>query len=70
MSGYIELGYTVVLATLATYSVSVIVREKAARRRLSASAGLGAEPATVSQVAGDAPSDADSVADDDRGVLT
>jgi hypothetical protein len=65
VSGYIEAGYTIVLATLATYSISVLVREKAARRRLSVSAALGAEPATVSPVAGDAPSDAPA----DEGVL-
>lgn len=34
MSGYVEAGYAVVLATLAAYSASVLAREKSARRRL------------------------------------
>ncbi|MGO9195768.1 MAG: hypothetical protein ACLQK4_01400 [Acidimicrobiales bacterium] len=34
MSAYVEAGYTIVLCTLAAYSASVIVRERAARRRL------------------------------------
>lgn len=39
MSGYIEAGYVVVLATLGTYSASMVVRERAARRRLGPGAG-------------------------------
>lgn len=34
MSGYVEAGYTVILFTLGSYSVSLVVRERAARRRL------------------------------------
>lgn len=34
MSGYVEAGYTVVLVSLGTYAVSLVVRERAARRRL------------------------------------
>ena len=34
MSGYVEAGYVIVLSTLFLYAVSVVVRERAARRRL------------------------------------
>ncbi|MDA8038207.1 MAG: hypothetical protein M0Z69_03415 [Actinomycetota bacterium] len=36
MSGYVEAGYSVVLVALGGYSISVVVRERAARRRLPA----------------------------------
>ena len=33
MNGYVEAGYVVILGTLGTYSVSLVARERAARRR-------------------------------------
>jgi hypothetical protein len=34
MSGYVQVGYVVGLGTLAVYAVSLVTRERAARRRL------------------------------------
>jgi hypothetical protein len=34
VSGYIEAGYVVALGSLATYAVSLVTRERAARHRL------------------------------------
>jgi len=34
MSGYVEAGYVVVLGTLGTYGITLMVRERAARRRV------------------------------------
>ena len=34
MNGYVEAGYVVGLGTLAGYAVSLVVRERAARRRV------------------------------------
>jgi hypothetical protein len=34
VSGYIEAGYVVALGSLATYAISLVTRERAARRRL------------------------------------
>jgi hypothetical protein len=36
MSGYVEVGYVVVLGSIAGYAVSLVSRERAARRRLAA----------------------------------
>ncbi|MGD0983986.1 MAG: hypothetical protein ABSA65_09235 [Acidimicrobiales bacterium] len=36
MNGYVEAGYVVVLGTLSTYGVTLVARERAARRRLGA----------------------------------
>jgi hypothetical protein len=33
MSGYVEAGYIVCLGSLGTYAISLVVRERAARRR-------------------------------------
>jgi hypothetical protein len=35
MSGYVEAGYLIVLGSLSSYAVSLVARERAARRRLS-----------------------------------
>lgn len=35
MSGYVEAGYSVVLVTLAGYTISLVRRERAVRRRLA-----------------------------------
>ena len=57
MNGYVEAGYVVVLGTLGTYSVTLLARERAARRRIGGTsttwatnspdtaAGTAAEPA-------------------------
>ena len=34
MSGYVEVGYVIVLGSLGSYAVSLVTRERAARRRL------------------------------------
>ncbi len=34
MNGYVEAGYVVILGTLGGYSVSLVARERAARRRV------------------------------------
>ncbi|MFZ0170045.1 MAG: hypothetical protein WAL04_00040 [Acidimicrobiales bacterium] len=44
MSGYIEVGYVIVLGSLATYATSLVSRERAARRRLPPSQRAGAVP--------------------------
>jgi len=36
MSGYVEVGYVVVLGSIAGYALSLVSRERAARRRLPA----------------------------------
>jgi hypothetical protein len=53
MNGYVEAGYVVVLGTLGTYGVTLVARERSARRRVGAgsnkarnAAGVGA-PAPV-----------------------
>ncbi|MGA3354211.1 MAG: hypothetical protein ABSD85_13660 [Acidimicrobiales bacterium] len=53
MNGYVEAGYVVVLGTLGTYGLTLIVRERAARRRVGEAAG----PASPGDRAtGEAPS--------------
>jgi len=45
MNGYVEAGYVVILGTLGTYGVTLLARERAARRRVGAAstaAGAGA----------------------------
>ena len=49
MNGYVEAGYVVVLGTLGTYGVTLVARERSARRRVGAgsnkarnAAGVGA----------------------------
>jgi hypothetical protein len=37
----VEAGYVVILGTLGTYSVSLIARERAARRRVGSASGNG-----------------------------
>ncbi|HEV8065765.1 MAG TPA: hypothetical protein VGP46_13070 [Acidimicrobiales bacterium] len=44
MSGYVEAGYSVALVSLTAYATSVVLREKAASRRLRGSAPQVAEP--------------------------
>jgi hypothetical protein len=39
MNGYVEAGYAVILGTLGTYSVSLIARERSARRRVGGPSG-------------------------------
>jgi len=41
MNGYVEAGYVVILGTLGGYSVSLLARERAARRR------VGGKPAAA-----------------------
>jgi hypothetical protein len=36
MNGYVEAGYVVVLGTLGTYGVTLVARERSARRRVGA----------------------------------
>jgi hypothetical protein len=36
MNPYVEAGYAVILGTLGSYSVSLVARERAARRRVGA----------------------------------
>jgi hypothetical protein len=36
MNGYVEAGYVVILGTLGTYGVTLLARERAARRRVGA----------------------------------
>ena len=36
MNPYVEAGYVVILGTLGSYSVSLVARERAARRRVGA----------------------------------
>ncbi|MGH9292440.1 MAG: hypothetical protein ACRD0B_03630 [Acidimicrobiales bacterium] len=45
MSGYVEAGYVVALATLGGYSLSILARERASRRRLPDGAGGAVEAA-------------------------
>jgi hypothetical protein len=40
MNGYVEAGYVVVLGTLSVYGVTLITRERAARRRVGAAPGV------------------------------
>jgi hypothetical protein len=40
MSGYVEAGYLVVVVGLGGYAVSLVARERSARRRLSPRRGL------------------------------
>ena len=35
MSGYIEVGYVIVLGSLGSYAASLVTRERTARRRLA-----------------------------------
>ena len=39
MNGYVEAGYVVVLGTLGTYGVTLVARERSARRRVGAGSG-------------------------------
>ncbi|MGO9963677.1 MAG: hypothetical protein ACLPUG_09660 [Acidimicrobiales bacterium] len=39
MNGYVEAGYVVVLGTLSVYGVTLVTRERAARRRVGAALG-------------------------------
>lgn len=49
MSGYVEAGYAVVFGTVAAYAATLVVRERAARRRLRTSPGLApAQPGSAS----------------------
>jgi hypothetical protein len=41
MNGYVEAGYVVVLGTLGTYGVTLVVRERAARRRVGQAVSSG-----------------------------
>jgi hypothetical protein len=58
MNGYVEAGYVVILGTLATYSATLVARERAARRRAGAASSVspsdvaGAPPVEV-RVTGD-----------------
>ena len=50
MNPYVEAGYVVVLGTLGTYSVTLLARERAARRRVGVSrraAGAGTAAAAA-----------------------
>jgi hypothetical protein len=49
MNGYVEAGYVVILGTLGGYSVSLVARERAARRR------VGGKPAADRVAGRDAP---------------
>ncbi|MGA2528717.1 MAG: hypothetical protein ABSG36_06080 [Acidimicrobiales bacterium] len=51
MNGYVEAGYVVVLGTLGTYGFSLIIRERAARRRV----GARAVPRSPGDPTGEAP---------------
>jgi len=53
MNGYVEAGYAVILGSLGTYSVSLIARERAARRRVGAAPGN----AVVASATGHRPAD-------------
>lgn len=44
MSGYVEAGYSVALVSLAAYATSLVLRERAARRRLGRTAADPAQP--------------------------
>jgi len=39
MNGYVESGYVVTLVSLGVYGASLVVRQRAARRRLPATGG-------------------------------
>jgi hypothetical protein len=52
MNGYVEAGYVVILGTLGTYSVTLVARERAARRRAS-----GPTRGSSSTVVGVSPGD-------------
>ena len=72
MSGYVEAGYTVTFLTLGTYAVSLVARERAARRRLAgASARSGVDalavPAPAATPAGAGAPEGDHVPDGERG---
>jgi len=47
VSGYIEVGYVIVLGSLATYATSLVGRERAARRRLPSTPADGDAAAAV-----------------------
>jgi len=53
MSGYVEAGYLIVIATLGGYSISVITRERAAKRRASPAAPVTPPPAPAPAAADD-----------------
>ncbi len=54
MSGYVEAGYAIALASLGGYAVILVGREKAAARRLGTSAKASVEPARPETDSGDA----------------
>ena len=56
MSGYVEAGYVVVLSTLSVYAVSLLARERVARKRLRRDV---APRAAVGLVEGPAPAAGD-----------
>jgi hypothetical protein len=43
MSGYVEAGYAIALVSLSGYSLSIVFRERAARRRLGGSSAEGSD---------------------------
>jgi len=45
VSGYVAAGYVVILAALAVYAISLVVRERGARARLRGSSTATAPPA-------------------------
>ena len=55
MNGYVEAGYVVVLGTLGTYSVSLLARERAARRRVGVSRRAAGARQPAAAAAPDAP---------------
>jgi len=74
MNGYVEAGYVVVLGTLGTYGVTLVARERSARRRVGAgsnkarnAAGVGA-PAPAG-VGAPAPAGAGTPAPAGAGTL-
>ena len=57
MNPYVEAGYAVILGTLGSYSVSLVARERAARRRVGAP-GKAAGAAAAAAGPDDPPSGA------------
>ena len=49
MNGYVEAGYVVILGTLGGYSVSLVARERAARRRVAGNLPPTATPLPLRQ---------------------
>lgn len=59
MSGYVEAGYVIVLGSLALYATSIVVRERAVRRRLRGLGPAGRAAARPLAEPGDGASDGD-----------